>query len=77
MKTGLQYVDTSLQQAFWTYSFPEGEKVQGDIYLYDNVLVVPSMAGQMPNNKNYLQGIDLLLCIFPFSGWSSIFENTL
>lgn len=59
MKTGLQYVDTSLQQAFWTYSFPEGEKVQGDIYLYDNVLVVPSMAGQMPNNKNYLQGIDI------------------
>lgn len=59
IKSGFQYVDISLQRAFWTYTFPEGEKAQGDIYLHENVLIVPSIAGQMPNNKNYLQGIDI------------------
>lgn len=46
-------------QESWTYSFPEDEKVQGDIYMHEGVLVVPSMAGQMPYNKNYLQGVDV------------------
>ncbi|MEQ8583335.1 MAG: hypothetical protein RIC30_20300 [Marinoscillum sp.] len=59
IKSGLQYVDTSLQQAFWSYSFPEGEKVAGNIFLYESVLVVPSVAGQAPDNKDYLYGINV------------------
>ncbi|MCX2682124.1 PQQ-binding-like beta-propeller repeat protein [Galbibacter sp. EGI 63066] len=43
----------------WTYSFPEGEKVAGDIYLYEGVLVVPSMAGQAPDSNDYLRGINV------------------
>ncbi|MFA0961869.1 PQQ-binding-like beta-propeller repeat protein [Roseivirga sp. BDSF3-8] len=43
----------------WTYSFPEGEKVTGNIFLYEGVLVIPSMAGQAPDNKDYLCGINV------------------
>ena len=59
IKSGLQYVDALLQRLCWTYSLPEGEKISGDIYLHENVLVIPSMVGQMPYNKNYLQGVDV------------------
>jgi len=59
IKLELQYISSLLHQLFWTYSFPEGEKVMGDIFLHENVLLVPSMAGQMPNNRNYLQGVDV------------------
>lgn len=43
----------------WSYSFAVGEKVHGNTYTHKEVLVLPSMAGQMPFNKNYLQGIDI------------------
>lgn len=46
-------------QESWTYSFPEDEKVQGDIYMHENVLVVPSKSGEIPFAKTYLQGMDI------------------
>lgn len=59
IKSGLLYISNSLQEVIWAISFSEGERIAGEIYLHKDILVVPSMVGQMPNNKNYLQGIDV------------------
>lgn len=52
-------LDLNTGNESWTHSLPEGEKVEGDIYVYENILVVPSKTGQIPFDKTYLQGIDI------------------
>ncbi|MFA0964007.1 PQQ-binding-like beta-propeller repeat protein [Roseivirga sp. BDSF3-8] len=46
-------------EELWSYSLPEEEKVEGNVYVYENILVIPSKAGQTPFDKTYLQGINM------------------
>ena len=56
---GFCLVDYDLQTLRWEYVLEEGERVIGQMHVWDGVLVVPTRTGQLSYVKTYQTGIDL------------------
>jgi outer membrane protein assembly factor BamB len=55
----IKRIDLDNGTELWNYTLPEG-KITGNLYVYDNILVIPSIAGQLPFEKTFLRGINII-----------------